>query len=298
VLKPGTPWWRRAVTSAESLVLFAVFAGFGAIGAVGWYATLGAATGLWSGPHSFVMAKSTAGQYGAALVMTVWLVFWTVSTAALGVWELGSLTVLWAGRDVIELWPAELRVRRPIPGKGPRVAVEDIRGVYLLAGRGGLMVRTPDGGVEISGLGTGDERAALAGALRGALGLPAGATWRPALPAGFTSEQGPEGVIVVPAAEGPPAAWLVAPGTVTVREGRPGSEPSVIFAGNAAELTATPDGEGELDCQLVLLGEDTREPGRDRYVLLSSRNDPTGPREAGLWLAANARIPFDDQITE
>jgi len=297
VLKRNMPWWLRGLAAAGILVLFALSAGAEAAGALAWYATLGAATGLWSGPHSYVLAGSTAGRYGAVLFMTVWLVLWTASTVWLG----GRLpVVLWGGRDVIEVRPGELHVRRRFQRAGVRVAVEDLRGVYLLAGRGGLMVRTPDGAVQISSLGTGEERAALAGVLRGMLGLPAQAMWRPALPAGFTSEHGPEGVIVVRPAEGPQEAWLVASGTVTVREGLPGSAPGAAFVGNAAELTAAPDDDDndELTCQLVLLGEDTNEPHRDRYVLLSSHNDPTGPRELGLWLATNAHIPFDDQIAE
>jgi len=297
VLKGNMPWWLRGLAAAGALVLFALSAGAEAAGAVAWYATLGAAAGLWSGPRSYVLAESTAGRYGAVLFMTVWLVLWTVSTAWLG----GRLpVVLWGGRDVIEVRPGELHVRRRFQRKGVRVAVEDLRRVYLLAGRGGLMARTPDGGVQISSLGTGEERAALAGTLRGVLGLPAQAMWRPALPAGFTSERGPEGVTVVRPGEGLQEAWLIESGTVTVREGPAGSAPGVTFVGNAAELTAVPDDDDgdDFTCQLVLLGEDTHEPGRGRYVLLSSRNDPTGPRELGLWLATNAHIPFDDQIGE
>jgi hypothetical protein len=248
VLKWNMPWWLRGLAAAGVLVLFAVSAGAETAGAVAWYATLGAAAGLWSGPRSYVLAGSTAGRYGAVLFMTVWLVLWTVSTVWLG----GRLpVVLWGGRDVIEV-------------------------------------------------GTGEERAALAGTLRRVLGLPAQAMWRPALPAGFTSEHGPEGVIVVRPAEGAQEAWVIASGMVSVREGLDGSAPGVTFAGNAAELTAAPDDDDNdgLTCQLALLGADTREPGPDRYVLLSSRNDPTGPRELGLWLAANAHIPFDDQIAE
>ena len=297
VLKWNMPWWLRGLAAVGVLVLFALSAGAEAAGAVAWYATLGAAAGLWSGPGSYVLAGSTAGRYGAVLFMTVWLVLWTVST----VWMGGRLpVVLWGGRDVIEVRPGELHVRRRFRRKGVRVAVEDVRGVYLLAGRGGLMVRTPDGGVQISRLGTGEERAALASALRGVLGLPAQVMWRPALPAGFTSGHGPEGVIVVRPAGGPHEAWLIASGTATVRKDPAGSAPGLTFVGNAAELTAAPgdDDNNEFICQLVLLGEDTREPGRDRYVLLSSRDDPTGPRELGLWLATNAHIPFDDQIAE
>jgi hypothetical protein len=226
------PWWLRGLAAAGVLVLFALSAGAEAAGAVAWYATLGAAAGLWSGPRSYVLGGSTAGRYGAVLFMTVWLLVWTVSTVWLG----GRLPVVLGG------------------------------------GR----------------------------TLRGVLGLPAQAMWRPALPAGFTSEHAPEGVIVVRPAEGAQEAWVIASGMVTVREGPDGSALGVTFAGNAAELTAAPedDDNEELTCQLALLGEDTREPGRDRYVLLSSRNDPTGSRELGLWLAANARIPFDDRIAE
>jgi hypothetical protein len=124
-------------------------------------------------------------------------------------------------------------------------------------------------------------------------------TWRPALPAGFASERGPEGIVIVP---GPATAqrqteWLVTSGTGTVCERLPGSEPSVIFAGIAAELTATP-GKGDEDDELICQPSCSARTCGRRYLLLRSHNDPTVPRELGLWLASNAQITLDDQITQ
>jgi hypothetical protein len=147
-------------------------------------------------------------------------------------------------------------------------------------------------------------RAALVAALRELLEVPV--TWRPALPANYRTEHRPEGLTIVP---GPATAsweWLIGPGTVTVRTRSPEAAPGdVIFTGSAAGLITAKrkedDGDDDVEylaCELVLLGQDTRNPGNGRYLLLYSREDPTIPRELGLWLAANAEITLDDQIPE
>jgi hypothetical protein len=205
------------------------------------------------------------------------------------------------GRDVIELTHDEVRVAHLWPRGRTRVAVPDIRGFFLLPGQGVLMARTPGGSIRVSEMGRGDERAALAGALRELLELPAHTTWQPALPAGYVVQDRPEGTAVVPSPHPTATEWLIGPGTVSVLERTAESDPGVIFAGSAAELTASQhhDDDGDPDylvCQLALLGEDRRQPGSGRCVLLETQSDPSIPREAGMWLAAHAEIAFHDRI--
>jgi hypothetical protein len=291
-------WPARAMTA----VFLTVCLGMWALGEAGIpvliWAELGAATGLWSPPRGSVITGGTVTRYLVVAGGLFWIVTWTAGGFATAGWLHKALF----GRDVIELAPGELRARPRWPRRPTRIPVAGIRGVYLLAGRGDVMVRTPEGSVRLTELGTAEDRAALAADLRRLLETPAELTWQPALPAGFSAEQRPEGLVI--AATGRSADWLAGEGAVTVREHQPDSPPRVIFTGYAAELTAGPDAEDDesddVICRLTLLGEqdDQAEPGGHRHLLLYSRNDPTVPREFGLWLAGHARITFDDQITE
>jgi hypothetical protein len=290
VLGVGIAWHLRAVAVVGYLVLAAA-SWAGEIGAllVGW-AVLGAATGLWGSPWGSPVSRAVI-----LIGLVPWLAVWTSGTIMVTGW----LQLMLYGRDVIELRPGELIAIRRWPRRPVRVATAGIRGVYLLARRGDLMARTDGGSVKITEMGTEDERAALTASLRELLEVPV--TWRPALPADYRAEHGPEGLVVVPGA-GPAAEWLIGPGTVTVRARAAGTAPGdVIFTGRAAELTAAvreEDDDEYLACELFLLGEDGREPGSGRYLVMRERADPTVPRELALWLAAAAEITLDDQIPE
>jgi hypothetical protein len=293
VLGVGARWHVRAVMIIVLLVLVSgSWFGEGAALLVGW-STLGAETTLWSGPHGYVFGGSEVTRAVVLIGLVWWLAVWTGGT----IWVTGALQLWLYGRDVIELRPGELRAIPRWPRGTVRVATADITGVYLLARRGDLMARTGGGSVKISEMGTDHERAALTARLRELLEVPV--TWRAALPAGYRTEDSPDGLVVVPGV-GAEQEWLIRPGTVTVRARSEGTAPGdAIFTGHAAELAAVDREEDDneyLACELVLRGEDRREPDNGRYLLMRVRDDPTLPRELALWLVASAEITLDDQI--
>src|SRR5262249_36862066 len=107
-LRTRMSWLDRAGTAVILTVCLALWA-LGGVGVVlVIWATLGAATGLGSGPPSFVMTTYPATGYLVVAAAVVWLALWTGG----GSFTAGMLhTVLW-GREVVELVPGELRIRR------------------------------------------------------------------------------------------------------------------------------------------------------------------------------------------
>src|SRR5262249_47902002 len=108
VLTPNMSWLGRA---GMAIVLAACLVGWGlgeVVVLLVIFATLGAATGLWSRPHSFVMTTYAPTGYLLVAGAVLWLALWTGG----GSFTAGMLHTVLCGRDVIELLPGELRVRR------------------------------------------------------------------------------------------------------------------------------------------------------------------------------------------
>lgn len=101
-------------------------------------------------------------------------------------------------------------------------------------------------------------------------------------PDGPAGPGGPSGPGESGGSGGSQARWVLTPGMSWL--GRAGTAVILTVCLALAEPSLTSPGEPA---------------GRsaDRYVLPYSRGDPTVRRELGLWLADNARIAFDDQIT-